>query len=37
MPTCIRGLKKTIEAEIMFDRKSDLTAENEHVAEYHQK
>jgi len=37
MPTCIRGLKKTIEAEVMFDRKSDLTAENEHVAEYQQK
>ena len=29
--------EKTIEAEVMFDRKFDLTAENEHVAEYHQK
>jgi hypothetical protein len=30
-------IEKTIEAEIMCDRKSDLTAENEQVAEYHQK
>jgi hypothetical protein len=30
-------IEKPIEAEVMCDRKSDLTAENEHVAEYHQK